>query len=83
MQELTITGKYTEAVCRLTDNKETAIDPYAVAQLQRLCDNETLSGCRLRIMPDVHPGKVGTIGFTMTVGEKLMPSLVGVDIGWE
>ena len=81
MQELTITGKYTEAVCRLTDNKETAIDPYAVAQLQRLCDNETLSGCRLRIMPDVHPGKVGTIGFTMTVGEKLMPSLVGVDIG--
>ncbi|MDE7000333.1 MAG: RtcB family protein [Lachnospiraceae bacterium] len=32
-------------------------------------------------MPDVHPGKVGTIGLTMTVGESLMPNLVGVDIG--
>lgn len=32
-------------------------------------------------MPDVHPGKVGTIGLTMTVGGSLMPSLVGVDIG--
>lgn len=81
MKELTIKGKYTEAICRLTENAETAIDPYAVAQLERLCNNETLAGCRVRIMPDVHPGKVGTIGFTMTVGDKLLPNLVGVDIG--
>ena len=81
MRDFVITGKYTTALCHLTDNCETGIEPYAIAQLQRLCDNETLSGSRVRIMPDVHPGKVGTIGFTMTIGEKLMPSLVGVDIG--
>lgn len=32
-------------------------------------------------MPDVHPGKVCTIGLTMTVGDKLMPNVVGIDIG--
>ena len=32
-------------------------------------------------MPDVHPGKVGTIGLTMTIGEKIMPNLIGIDIG--
>jgi RNA-splicing ligase RtcB len=32
-------------------------------------------------MPDVHPGKVGPIGLTMTVGERILPSLVGIDIG--
>ncbi len=33
------------------------------------------------MMPDVHPGKVGTIGLTMTVGEKIIPLLTGIDIG--
>ena len=32
-------------------------------------------------MPDVHPGKVGTIGLTMTIGEKIIPNLIGIDIG--
>jgi len=32
-------------------------------------------------MPDVHPAKVSTVGLTMTVGEKILPSLVGIDIG--
>ena len=57
------------------------IEDYAMAQIQQLCDNEALKGCVVRIMPDVHPGKVGTIGFTMTVGERILPNMVGVDIG--
>lgn len=32
-------------------------------------------------MPDVHPGKVGTIGFTATVGNRIIPNVVGIDIG--
>ena len=74
-----IKGKYTSA--KIFTTKENPIEEYALAQLQMLCDNETLQGCKVRIMPDVHPGKVGTIGLTMTVGEKILPNLVGVDIG--
>lgn len=32
-------------------------------------------------MPDIHPGKVGPIGLAMTVTEKVIPQLLGVDIG--
>lgn len=77
----TIKGAYTSAQIFTTSNKETAIDPYAVAQLQMICDQESAKNCRIRVMPDVHPGKVGTIGLTMTIGDKLMPSLIGIDIG--
>lgn len=77
---IAIKGKYTNAEI-FTTNTATAIDNYAVAQIQYLCDNPTLSGSTIKVMPDVHPGIVGTIGLTMTIGEKLMPNLVGVDIG--
>lgn len=76
-----ISGKYSSATIYTTDNEQYRIDPYAINQIQMLCNNEALSGSRIRIMPDVHPGKVGTIGFTATVGEKLMPMLIGIDIG--
>lgn len=72
-----ITGKYTEAKVYTSGELES----YARAQLQMLCDNECLAGSRIRVMPDVHPGKVGIIGLTMTVGERLMPFLTGIDIG--
>ena len=77
----TIQGKYSSAALFLTDNPNTRIDQYAISQITMLCDNETLSGSRIRIMPDVHAGKVGTIGFTATIGDKLMPLLIGIDIG--
>lgn len=57
------------------------IEDYALAQIQMLCDNEAFAGSRVRIMPDVHPGKVGTIGFTATVGKRVLPNVVGIDIG--
>lgn len=50
------------------------VDEYALAQIQQLCDNPSAEWCRIRVMPDVHPGKGCTIGMTMTVGKKLMPN---------
>lgn len=74
-------GFYASAKIFTTNNEATSIDSYAIAQLQMLCDNETAKDCRIRVMPDVHPGKVGTIGLTMTVGKQLMPNLTGIDLG--
>ena len=76
-----IKGAYTSAQIYTTNNPSTAIDPYAFAQIRMICDQEASKGCRIRIMPDVHPGKVGTIGLTMTVGKRIMPNLIGIDIG--
>ncbi len=77
----TINGTATSAVIFDTSNKDTGIDDYAIAQLQNLCDNAVFEGCRIRVMPDVHPGKVVTIGFTSTMGSRIMPNVVGADIG--
>ena len=78
---LTIYGKYTNAVVHTVKNEEYAIEDYARAQLQMICDHPSSEGSKIRVMPDVHPGKVGTVGLTMTVGNSILPSLVGVDIG--
>lgn len=72
----TVNGVYTSAKI-FTDT----IENYAMAQIQLLCDHEALKECRARVMPDVHPGKVGTIGFTSTLGGKILPNVVGIDIG--
>ena len=57
------------------------IEDEAVAQIRRMCDYEFTEGASIRIMPDVHWGKGCTIGTTMTVRDKVVPNLVGVDIG--
>lgn len=72
----TVNGVYTSAKI-FTD----IIEDYALAQIQMLCDNEAFQGCKIRVMPDVHPGKVGTIGFTSTIGKRILPNVVGIDIG--
>ena len=71
-----IHGAYTSAAI-FTDT----IDPYALAQVQMLCYHPCSKGSRIRIMPDVHPGKTGPIGLTMTFKDRLLPALVGIDIG--
>ena len=71
-----IKGKFAEAKVFSED-----LEQYARAQLQMICDNEVAENSTIRVMPDVHPGKVGTIGLTMTVGNKIMPNLLGIDIG--
>ncbi len=58
-----------------------AADASAVSQIQELCNQPLAEGAQIRIMPDVHAGKGCTIGTTMTITDKLVPNLVGVDIG--
>ena len=50
-------------------------------QIKRMCDYEFTSGSKIRIMPDVHAGAGCTIGTTMTIQDKAVPNVVGVDIG--
>ena len=57
------------------------VEDYAIAQIRMICDNEAAEDSRIRVMPDVHPGKVGPIGLTMTVGDRVLPAFVGYDIG--
>lgn len=57
------------------------IDELAKEQIKRMCDNEFTSGSKIRIMPDVHAGRGCTIGTTMTIQDKAVPNIVGVDIG--
>lgn len=78
---ITIFGKYAKALVYTVKSEEYALEDYARAQLQMICDHPSSEGSVIRVMPDVHPGKVGTVGLTMTVGKSILPSLVGVDIG--
>lgn len=71
-----IRGKYNTAVCYAKVVEEEAIE-----QIRTMCDCEFAEGSRIRIMPDVHAGKGCTIGTTMTVTDKAVPNIVGVDIG--
>ena len=71
-----IEGKYATAVCYAR-----VIEEEAVAQIRRMCDYDFTAGSKIRIMPDVHAGKGCTIGTTMTVLDKAVPNVVGVDIG--
>src|SRR5690606_17099754 len=71
-----VKGKYNEAKV-FTDN----VDENALNQIQELCDQEFVKGSKIRIMPDTHAGAGCTIGTTMTIQDKVVPNLVGVDIG--
>ena len=57
------------------------VEDEAIAQIKRMCDYEFTEGSKIRIMPDVHAGKGCTIGTTMTIVDKAVPNIVGVDIG--
>lgn len=77
----TINGAAASAIIFNSSTTAFSIDDYAIAQLQNLCDNQAFKGCKIRVMPDVHPGKVGTIGFTSTLGCRILPNVIGIDIG--
>ncbi len=71
-----IVGKFNTAIC-YTDT----LEPTAYAQIETVCNEEAFANSKIRIMPDVHAGKGCTIGTTMTIADKVVPNLVGVDIG--
>ena len=70
-----INGTFNTAKCFCETIEETAAQ-----QIKTVCDQEAFSDCQIRIMPDVHAGKGCTIGTTMTVTDKIVPGMVGVDI---
>lgn len=73
---LEVKGKYNTAKI-FTD----MADQTSIAQVLELCNQEFSRGSRIRLMPDIHAGVGCTVGTTMTITDKVVPNLVGVDIG--
>lgn len=71
-----VKGQFNTALC-YTPQLEKA----AESQIKAICDQEAFSDSKIRIMPDVHAGMGCTIGTTMTITDKIVPGMVGVDIG--
>ena len=71
-----IIGTYTSAVIYSDTAEE-----YAKAQVKMICDQPAAEGSKVRLMPDIHPGHIGPVGLTMTIKDKVMPGLIGTDIG--
>jgi len=69
-------GKYSSAIVFADYLEESA-----VRQIIELLNQEFTKGQSIRIMPDAHSGKGCVIGTTMTIKDKVVPNLVGVDIG--
>ena len=71
-----IIGTHNTAICYTGELEEAA-----AGQIQAVCDQPAFADCKIRIMPDVHAGMGCTIGTTMTITDKIVPGMVGVDIG--
>ncbi|MBE6932300.1 MAG: RtcB family protein [Ruminococcaceae bacterium] len=71
-----IKGQYNTAICYTP-----ALEKAAEDQIRAVCDQKEFSDSKIRIMPDVHAGIGCTIGTTMTITDKIVPGMVGVDIG--
>lgn len=69
-------GKYNS--CKVFTNN---IEPECISQLITLLNQPFVKDCNVRIMPDCHAGAGCVIGFTANLGDKIVPNLVGVDIG--
>lgn len=71
-----IVGKFNTAVCYTGE-----MEDIAAAQIKAVCDQPAFADSKIRIMPDVHAGMGCTIGTTMSITDKIVPGMVGVDIG--
>lgn len=71
-----IRGKYNTTKV-FTDN----VDSETISQITELMNQECIKDSRVRIMPDCHAGKGCVVGTTMTLNDKVISNLVGVDIG--
>ena len=76
MNKIEIEGTKNTAICYAKVVEEEALE-----QIKRMCNYSMSAGSKIRIMPDVHFGKGCTIGTTMTITDKVVPNVVGVDIG--
>jgi len=71
-----IKGAHNTALCYTGE-----LEKASAGQIKALCDFEPFAPSKIRIMPDVHAGMGCTIGTTMTITDKVVPGMVGVDIG--
>ena len=71
-----IQGLYNTAKCFTGE-----LEDIAYQQILSVCNQEAFADSKIRIMPDVHAGMGCTIGTTMTITDKVVPGMVGVDIG--
>lgn len=73
---ITLDYKYNQ-IKVFTDELESS----AESQLRTMCEQPFMANNKIRVMPDVHAGVGCTIGTTMTIGNYVVPNMVGVDIG--
>lgn len=71
-----INGNYAEAIIYSNE-----LDSGSEGLIKALCNSVVAENSKIRVMPDVHPGKGCAVGMTMTLNERVAPGLVGVDIG--
>lgn len=71
-----INGNYAEAIIYSNE-----LDSASEGLIKALCNSVVAENSKIRVMPDVHPGKGCAVGMTMTLNERVAPGLVGVDIG--
>ena len=71
-----VKGTHNSAICYCDTLDEKSAD-----QIRSVCDRPEFTASKIRIMPDVHAGMGCTIGTTMTITDKIVPGMVGVDIG--
>ena len=57
------------------------IEPEAVNQVYNLIVQPPFKEAKVRIMPDVHMGMNCVVGFTSTYSDKLIPNVLGSDLG--
>lgn len=71
-----VKGSQTEAKIFTQVSQDTAIE-----QIKELCNQVFMKDLKIRIMPDYHAGKGCVIGTTIKIEDKVVPNLVGVDVG--
>lgn len=71
-----IKGRVNKAYCYAK-----VIEDEAIEQIARMCDYDSVKGSHISIMPDAHAGSGCTIGTTMTITDRAVPNIVGVDLG--
>lgn len=72
-----IKGKFAEAKV-FTDG---ALDESSMTQIYKMMNHPAFQDQKIRIMPDVHAGSGSVVGFTSSLGDKVIPNVIGVDIG--
>ena len=76
MEPLLYRGKFAEAVVMIDD-----IEMEAVTQIYQFLNHPAFEGAKIVIQPDCHAGAGAVIGFTSTLTDKIIPNVIGVDIG--